>query len=127
MKFTHIAVAAALLMTGQAATAQSATDAGCIIVSNAYMKAAKEAQAQKLAEASLYFYLGRIKDGTTAAQLKALFDAQAKTINDTTAPNMMNACLKGLQAKAELAQSASPAPPPQAAQPQKQPTTPPKR
>jgi hypothetical protein len=105
MKLIQISLAGALLMTGGAATAQSATDVGCIIVSNAFAKSAKDENARKTAEATVYFYLGRVRDGATVAQLKALFDQQAKTITDTNAGPMMNACVKGLQTKAELVQS----------------------
>ena len=68
-----LATAAALLMTSAEASAQTATDARCIILSNAFAKAGKDADAQKLAEATLYFYLGRI-NMTSGPQLKALLD-----------------------------------------------------
>ena len=105
MKSLRIAVAAALLMTGGAAVAQSATDAGCILVSNAFAQQSKDPQAQKLAEAAMYFYIGRIGERETQAQLKALLDAQAKTITDATASTMMNACAKTFQAKMEMIQA----------------------
>ena len=104
MNVTRIAFATALLASGGAAVAQSATDAGCILVSNAFAQQSKDPQAQKLAEAAMYFYLGRIGDRETPAQLKALFDAQAKTITDATASTMMNACVKNFQAKMEMMQ-----------------------
>jgi hypothetical protein len=105
MNVTRIAFAIALLTTGGAAAAQSATDAGCILVSNAFAQQAKDPQAQKLAEAAMYFYIGRIGDRETPAQLKALLDAQAKTITDANASTTMNACVKGFQAKMEMMQS----------------------
>ena len=113
-----LAAAAALLMTSAEASAQTATDARCIILSNAFAKAGKDADAQKLAEATLYFYLGRI-NMTSGPQLKALLDQQVKTITDATAGDQMNECVKGLQAKMQLMQSL--APPPAAT------TTPPKK
>jgi hypothetical protein len=117
MKAIHIAIAAALLTTSGAAAAQSATDARCILLSNVFAKQAKDANAQKLAEASLYFYLGRVNGQTTGAQLKTLFDQQAKTITDATAGALMSDCVKTLQAKVQLLQSvAAQAKPP--AQPQ---------
>jgi hypothetical protein len=118
----RIAIAFALLITSSATTAQSATDASCFLLSNAFAQSTKDANAQKAAEAASYFYLGRIGNRATAAQLKALFDAQAKAITDATAPTMMNACIKELQAKADLVQSLAPkeaAQPPQAQQPPK--------
>jgi hypothetical protein len=119
MKFTRIALAAALLGTSGAAAAQSATDAGCILVSNAFAKNSKDANAQKAAEASLYFYLGRIPDGTSSAHLKTLFDAQAKTITETNAGPTMNKCVQAIQSKFQLLQSLSGNPP--AAAPSKKP------
>ena len=105
MIVTRIAFAFALLASGGAAVAQSATDAGCILVSNAFAQQSKDPKAQKLAEASMYFYLGRISDRETPAQLKALLDARAKTITDATASTMMNACVKAFEAKMEMMQS----------------------
>jgi hypothetical protein len=108
MTATRILIAAALVMSGGAATAQSATDAQCFILSNAFAAQAKEADAQKAAEASIYFYLGRIRDGATGTQLKTLFDAQAKTINDKNASTLLNACIKNVQDKQQLVQSIAP-------------------
>ena len=42
--------------------AQSANDLQCLLVSNAFAKNATDANQQKAAEASLYFYLGRVSD-----------------------------------------------------------------
>lgn len=122
MKLTRIAIAAGLLATSGAAAAQSANDARCLLLSNAFAKQAKDAQAQKLAEASLYFYLGRIATGETAAKMKALFDAQTKTITDANAGNLMNECVKDFQSKMDLVGSLG-TPPAGAAAP----TTPPKK
>ena len=80
MNATRILIAAVLLTSGGAATAQSATDAQCFILSNAFAAQAKEPDAQKAAEASIYFYLGRIRDTMTAAQLKPLMEADFKAI-----------------------------------------------
>src|SRR5690348_18302438 len=93
MKTLKIALGCALLVTGGAATAQSASDAQCIIVSNAFASQSKDAEQQKVAQASMYFFLGRISSTTTAAQLKTLLDAQMKTINNTNAGETMNKCL----------------------------------
>ncbi|HEX5257627.1 MAG TPA: hypothetical protein VFW35_02465 [Sphingomicrobium sp.] len=111
MKSLRIALAATLLMTGAAASAQSATDARCLLLSSAFAKQNQDANAQKLAEASFYFYLGRIGASATPAQLKALFDQQSKTLSDTTAGGLMNACAKEFQAKVELINSLGSPPP----------------
>jgi hypothetical protein len=118
MKTLPIALAAALLATGSAAAAQSASDARCVLLSSAYAKQTQDANAQKVAEASFYFFLGRIAPGATAAQLKALFDQQAKTITDAGAGALMNNCAKEFQSKVELINSLG-GPPPAAAAPKK--------
>jgi hypothetical protein len=118
MKSLRIALAASLLMTGAAASAQSASDARCILLSGVYAKQNQDANAQKLAEATYFFYLGRISAQESAAQLKALFDAQAKAITDATAGGLMNTCAKDFQAKVELVNSLA-GPPPAATPPKK--------
>jgi hypothetical protein len=100
-----MALAAALLATGGAAAAQSATDARCIVLATAFANQSKDANQQKLAEDSLYFYLGRIGGQPTAAQMKALLDQQAKTITDANAGTLMGDCVKGVQAKVQLLQA----------------------
>lgn len=107
MKSLRIALAATLLTTAAAASAQTASDARCILLSNAFAQQAKAGDAQKLAEAAFYFYLGRISPNATAAQMKALFDQQAKTVTDATAGGIMDSCAKEFRAKVELVQSLS--------------------
>ncbi|HLO19101.1 MAG TPA: hypothetical protein VK192_01240 [Sphingomicrobium sp.] len=107
MKTIHIALAAALVVTGGAAAAQTASDAQCILVSNAFANGSKDANQQKTAEASLYFYLGRIGNQMTGSQLKALLDQQAKTLTDQNAGATMNKCVQAIQTKVQLLQSLS--------------------
>ena len=105
MKTIRLAIAAtALLSLGSAAAAQSATDARCIILSNVFAKQAKDDNARKLAEASMYFYLGRIGHASSA-QVKAQFDQQSKTISDTNAGGLMADCVKGFQSELQLIQT----------------------
>src|SRR4051794_23763230 len=113
MRAYAIAVAAALLVTTAPAAAQSASDATCILVSNAFAKAAKDPKQQQVAQATSYFYLGRIGDAMTAPRLKTLFDTQAKTITEANAGNLMNACVKAIETKVQMLQSLSPEKPPQ--------------
>jgi len=110
MKAVTLALAAALLTSGTAAVAQSANDAQCLIVSNAFAKGAKDANQQKAAEASMYFYLGRINDSMSSAQLKTLLEAQAKTLTDATAGTTMDKCVQAIQSKVQLIQSFAPPP-----------------
>ena len=119
MKTVTIALAAALLATSGAAAAQSATDARCILLSNVFAQQAKDDSAKKAAQAAMYFYLGRIGSSATAPQLKALFEAQGKTITNANAGTLMNECAKGVQTKLDLLQSLSPAQQPPAQQPPK--------
>jgi hypothetical protein len=107
MKITTVALAAALLATSATASAQSATDVRCLVLSNAFAQQTKDANQQKLAEDTIYFYLGRINGQPTAAQLKTTLDQQAKTITNATAGTQMGECVKAVQAKVELLQSLS--------------------
>ena len=115
MKALNIALATVLLATGGAATAQTASDVQCIVLSNAFAGQAKDAQAKELAEASLYFYLGRVGN-MTAAQLKTMLDAQAKALTQATAGPAMNKCAEVIQSKVDLLKAiAAPAKPATAA------------
>ena len=108
MKSLRFAVAAALLTAGGAAAAQTASDVQCLVVSNAYAAQAKDANAQKIAEASVYFYLGRIGSSMTSAQLKTQLDAQTKTLNQQNAGPTMQKCAAAIQAKVDLLQGTAP-------------------
>jgi hypothetical protein len=119
MHTRHIAFAAALLAISGSAAAQTAADARCIILGNAFAKGAKDANAQKLAEATIYFYLGRIAGQPTTAQMKAVMDQQAKTITEANAGTLMQECALPVQSKVALLESLN-----QQAQP---PATPPKK
>ena len=121
MKATRLALAAALVATSGAATAQTANDARCILLANAFAGQSKDANQKKLAEDSLYFYLGRIDGQPTAAQMKTVMDAQAKTLTDANAGQLMGECVKAVQAKVQLLQTlaAQSAPPAQTKPPAK--------
>ena len=114
MKAIRIAIAAAVLATSSAAVAQSATDARCIVLSIAFANQSKDANQQKVAEDSLYFYLGRLNGQPTPAQFKAALDAQQKTLTDANAGGLMGECVKAVQAKVQLIQTlagSAPTPP----------------
>jgi hypothetical protein len=104
MKLTRLALAAGLLASGGAAAAQSAIDARCILLANAFAGQSKDANQQKIAQDTLYFYLGRINGQPTPAQMKAAMDAQAKTITDANSGTLMGDCVKAVQAKVEMLQ-----------------------
>src|SRR5437764_1536406 len=107
MKAVPIALAAALLLPGAPAGAQTASDVRCLILSNVFAQKAAEPDVQKVAQASFYFYLGRVADRVTAPQLKALFDDQSKTINDDSAGAMMKNCVQKLKSRASQCHSLS--------------------
>lgn len=108
MNVLRISLAATLLASGGAAAAQTATDAQCIVVSNVFANQAKDENAKKIAEASVYFYLGRIGNAITSAQLKTLLEVQAKTLTQANAGPTMGKCAAAIQAKVALLQSLAP-------------------
>jgi hypothetical protein len=110
MKILASILAVPLLLAGSAASAQTATDAQCLILANAFAKQAKEPQQQKAAEAAVYFYMGRLRDGLTTAQLKGLLDTSSKTITNENAGPKMDECLKAIQTRVELLATLAPAP-----------------
>jgi|tagenome__1003787_1003787.scaffolds.fasta_scaffold19149909_1 hypothetical protein len=120
MKLARIAIASALLIVSGNAAAQSASDVGCLMVSNVFAKDTSDANKQKLAQALTFFYLGRI-NATTTAQLKTRMDQEGKTITDANAGPMMNNCVKEFQAKLQLVQSLEPAEQAKPAQPSQKP------
>jgi hypothetical protein len=108
MKMIKLAIAASLLATGAGAAAQSATEARCIVLANIFGQQAKDDNAKQLAQASLYFYLGRMTGQPTAAQMKAALDQQAKTLTDANAGQLMGDCVKPVRDKVLLLQAISP-------------------
>lgn len=112
MNGLRLAIGTFLLVVGGAASAQSATDARCLLLSNAFANGAKDENAKKAAEAAGYFYLGRISEHATVAQLKPVLEREAKSISDATAGPQMQACVKAIQDKVQLVQSMAPATPP---------------
>jgi hypothetical protein len=101
----HMALAAALLATSGAAAAQSTTDARCIVLASNFANQSTDANQRKIAEDSLYFYLGRIQGQPSAAQMKTVMDAQAKTLTDANAGTLMGECVKPVLAKVQLLQT----------------------
>ena len=117
MRLIRTLAAIALIAPAAAAPAQSATDARCIVLSNVFSKEGKDEPAKRLAEASLYFYLGRLNTVPTAGQLKTALDSAVATLTDANAGTLMAECVKPVQARiqvlSELSQQAKPKPQPQ--------------
>lgn len=105
MKSFSITLAATLVATSGAAAAQSATDARCIVLATGFANHSNNPNQQKIAEDSLYFYLGRVGGQPGSAQFKAALDAQAKTITDANAATLMAACVAAVKTKVQLLQS----------------------
>ena len=123
MNALHLAIAAALLASSGAAAAQTASDAQCIVLSNAFAGQAKDPQAKELAEASLYFYLGRVGN-VTAAQLKTQLEAQTKLITQASAGPAMQKCAAVIQSKVDLLKTVAAASQPAPAKPAAKPAQP---
>jgi len=107
MKPVSIALAATLLGTSGAAAAQSANDARCIVLASGFAKQATGANQQKIAEDTLYFYLGRVGAEVTSAQFKATLDAEAKTLTDANASTLMAQCVSPVKSMVQMLQSAA--------------------
>ena len=118
MKPLSILLAAGLLVTGGAAAAQSAGDAKCIVLATGFANQAKDANQQKIAEDTLYFYLGRVDGQPSPAAFKAALDAEAKTITDANADTQMAQCVSAVKSKVVLLQSLAPPPPKAPSNPQ---------
>jgi hypothetical protein len=114
LKALPLALAAALLASAGTASAQSAGDIRCIVVSNAFASQATDSNEKKVAESALYFYLGRVGDGLTPARLKSLLDTETKGLSEKTAGAEMDKCVAAIQAKIKMMQDL--AQPPAAAQ-----------
>ena len=115
MKLLSITIASALLAVSTAAAAQSATDARCIVLATGFTNHSADANQQKIAEDSLYFYLGRVGGQPNSAQFKAALDAQAKIITDANAATLMAECVAAVKTKVQLLQSLGTSPPKAAA------------
>ena len=118
MKQLSITLAGALVATSGVSAAQSATDARCIVLATGFANHAKDANQQKIAEDSLYFYLGRVGGQPNSAEFKAALDAQAKTITDANAATLMAECVAAVKTKVQLLQSIATPPPRPPANPQ---------
>ena len=88
-------LAVALAVPAAPSFAQNADqDVRCLMASNAFARAEKDAPKRQLAMATGLFYLGRLDGRVSGAQLKAAMVAQAKSLNPTNLPPAMNACVK---------------------------------
>src|SRR4028118_38324 len=81
-----------LFLAGAPAWAQNQADLRCLMVSNFFQKSGQGDRAKKIAEATAYYYLGRIQGQFTDPQLKAALSAQAKALKGAKMGELMAQC-----------------------------------
>ncbi len=114
MKYANLipaALAALAIVAPVPAAAQGAnSDIRCLVVSNLFAKAAKEAKAKEVASSAMLFYGGRVS-ALSNAQIEAGLLAQGKLVTAANAPTTMNECAqamnRGVQKLQTVGQSVS--------------------
>ena len=105
--FTVGVITVALTSFASPAQAQTASDVRCLLASNLFAKSAKEPKTRLAAEASKFFYIGRIHGRMNVSQLRAQMVAQKKAITTTNAGPIMNSCARQMEAGVKMVQGAS--------------------
>lgn len=82
------------------------TTINCLIASNLFAQHETDANRRELAKQTLYFYLGRVGEGTSQSQLSAALKTAAEKLKGANSALLMNACVHNLQTKAQLLESA---------------------
>ena len=100
-----IAITIALGAFGSPARAQVGNDVKCLLASNLFAHSAKDPKVRVSAEASKFFYLGRIYGRLDATQLKAQMLTQQKSITNTNAGQIMNGCARQMEAGVKMVQA----------------------
>ena len=100
-------ITVALIAVASPVQAQTAGDVKCLLASNLFTKSAKDPKTRLAAEASKFFYLGRIYGRVNATQLRAEMVAQQKTITSKNAGTIMNSCARQMDAGVKLVQGAT--------------------
>jgi len=95
-----------VLGSGQAAAQSVDNNARCLLVSNLFANAAKEAKAKEVANAAKLFYGGRVSALPTA-QISAALAAQHKQVTPANAGSTMNACAQAMERALKNIQAAS--------------------
>jgi hypothetical protein len=103
MKNRIIAACVTMLFVAEALPAQALNrDVRCLMASNVFAQAEKDAQRRQIALGAHFFYLGRLDGRLNPAQLKAQILAQGRTLTKDNLAQTMNDCAKTVQTK-ELA------------------------
>jgi hypothetical protein len=84
----------------------TASDVKCLLVSNAFAKAAKEAKAKQLAQTAMLFYGARVSALPTARMRETLL-AQRKLITPANAGTTMTACARSMEGSLRNLQTVS--------------------
>lgn len=109
-----LVVAAAASLAAAPASAATALDVRCFMLSNLFASKGDNENGRRLAQASGFYYLGKIQ-GMSDADLRRHIAEQGKQITAGTASAQMKECAAGVQASGQRIQSF--APKPQAAAP----------
>ncbi|MBA2467146.1 MAG: hypothetical protein H0V46_06020 [Sphingomonas sp.] len=75
------------------------------MVSNVFAKSGKNEKSKALAEAAMFFYLGRIAGRLTDAQLRAALLAQERALKGVNVAPIMAACSQNLRANVNKLQT----------------------
>ena len=100
-----IAIAVALSALDSPARAQVGNDVKCLLASNLFANSAKDPKVRVSAEASKFFYLGRIYGRLDATQLKTQVLVQQKSITKSNAGQIMNGCARQIEAGVKMVQA----------------------
>jgi len=104
----HVIAAAAFGLGSAPALAQTpAQDVQCLVASNIFAQAEKDAKKRQVASMATVFYLGRVDARLSGAQLKASLAEQAKAVNAQTVGGIMTSCAKSMQGKMAALQAVS--------------------
>lgn len=108
MKRSYFSFAFALLASVGAAEASAQgmdMNVRCLLVSNAFANAAKDAKAKEVANAAKLFYGGRVST-LPGAQLQASLLAQQKQISPANVGTTMTACAQNMDRALKTIQAA---------------------
>lgn len=100
-----LACAAIFAATAPARAETSDEDVRCLLASNFFAKADKDANRRQVASLAVFYYLGRIDGRLSPDQMKAQLVAQAKTLNPSNAGPVMTECAKRVQEKGAALQA----------------------
>jgi hypothetical protein len=107
-RFSLTAAAVGTLLTSAPASAATARDVRCFMLSNLFAQKSGTDQAKKMAEASGFYYLGKLQ-GMGDADLRRLIAEQQKQFSLADASRDMQTCARTVQASGQRLQSFAPA------------------